>query len=246
MKPFPCPPLPSPLPFSSRSACMQHTHMFFGSQITKSSVYKNEITEAAVSAIQETIDKISAGLLPLEVDNSDPATLGMLRPTMPEEDRAVDLTLDAQAIARQIRFSDGSPGAPIELCGEKFRAFGAIADVAETVPLPNDVPPGTILGCRDGAVAVATGDGVVFISHLKCATPTVSSRGAIKVPAATALQDHSIPELPPLSLHYSSSSSAGRKWFLPPVDTYMDLWTQTTGKPARIHTHIMQHLHQLL
>ena len=71
--------------------------MFLGSQITKSSVYKNEITEAAVSAIQETIDKISAGLLPLEVDNADPATLGMLRPTMPEEDRAVDLTLDAQA-----------------------------------------------------------------------------------------------------------------------------------------------------
>lgn len=208
--------------------------MFLGSQITKSSVYKNEITEAAVSAIQETIDKISAGLLPHEVDNADPATLGMLRPTMPEEDRAVDLTLDAQAVARQIRYSDGSPGAPIELCGRKFRAFGAIADVAQTVPLPADVPPGTVLGCRDGAVAVATGDGVVFISHLKCATPSFSPRGAIKVPAVTALKDPTIPRLPPLSLHYSSSSNAGRKWFLPPVDTYMDLWTQTAGKPALI------------
>ena len=144
---------------------MQHTHMFFGSQITKSSVYKNEITEAAVSAIQETIDKISAGLLPLEVDNSDPATLGMLRPTMPEEDRAVDLTLDAQAIARQIRFSDGSPGAPIELCGEKFRAFGAIADVAETVPLP------TTMFLLARSSAAATG-----LSPSRLATALSSSR----------------------------------------------------------------------
>ena len=110
----------------------------------------------------------------------------------------------------------------------------ASADVAQTVPHPADVPPGTVLGCRDGAVAVATGDGVVFISHLKCAMPTFSPRGAIKVPAVTALKDPTIPSLPPLSLHYSSSSNAGRKWFLPPVDTYMDLWTQTAGKPALI------------
>ena len=47
---------------------------------TKSSVYKNEIAEAAMSAIQETVDKISRGIMPVAMDDADPTTLGTLLP----------------------------------------------------------------------------------------------------------------------------------------------------------------------
>lgn len=145
---------------------------------SKSSLYRNEVTEAAVAGVLEAVAKFESGQFrPEPLDYSKITVRGQFRPPMRQDNRAVDWGRDStEAIARKINAADSAPGVLDTLFGGPYYLYGA---------QPDDQlrgAPGQLLAQRDGAVCVATIDGAIWISHLKPKTD-----GGIKLPATMAL-----------------------------------------------------------
>ncbi len=130
---------------------------------SKGSVYRNDVTEAAVRGVLEAIEKLeSRAFEPSRLDYSCPLTQGRLRPTMMQKDRAIDWTGDStDEVVRKIRAADSAPGVLDELFGLPVFLYGAHYEDGLKGP------PGTVIAKRDGAICRATVDGAVWITHLK-------------------------------------------------------------------------------
>ena len=78
----------------------------------KSSLYRNEVTEAAVAAVLEAVAKFeSRQFRPEPLDYSQITVRGQFRPLMRQNDRAIDWGRDStEAIARKINAADSAPG----------------------------------------------------------------------------------------------------------------------------------------
>jgi putative two-component system protein, hydrogenase maturation factor HypX/HoxX len=129
----------------------------------KGSLYRNEVTEAAVRGVLEAVDKFASGdFRPQPLDYARPQVRGRLRPTMTQADRAIDWTREAtDAVVRKIRAADSAPGVLDEIFGLPVFLFGAHHEDRLKGP------PGAVIAKRDGAICRATVDGAVWISHLK-------------------------------------------------------------------------------
>jgi putative two-component system hydrogenase maturation factor HypX/HoxX len=139
---------------------------------TKSSLYRNQVTEAAVGGVLEAVARIESGQFRsgawqpqklADVASNESAPLrARLRPPMRQADRAIDWSQDTtERIVRTIRAADGAPGVLGELLGKSCFFFGA----HEEERLKG--LPGLILAARNGAICIGTVDGAVWISHLK-------------------------------------------------------------------------------
>ena len=148
---------------------------------SKSSLYRREVTEAAVAAVAEALDRFSHGERPVPADELGPAARGRARPLAGQADRAIDWARDdTLAVLRKIHSADGFPGVRDEVLGRAVRLYGAHAEGA----LRGSVP-GAVLATRDGAILRATRDGAVWITHLQA----VSGDGepTLKLPATEVL-----------------------------------------------------------
>jgi putative two-component system hydrogenase maturation factor HypX/HoxX len=150
---------------------------------SKGGVYRNETTEAAVAGVLEAVAKFESGRFrPEPLDYSRPEVRGRLRPTMRQQDRAIDWSRDTtDAIVRRIRAADSAPGVLDQVQGRPFFLYGAHHEDRLRGA------PGRLLAQRDGAVCRATVDGAVWITHLKAAGEEVAE--SIKLPATQALKD---------------------------------------------------------
>src|SRR5579885_1387696 len=94
---------------------------------SKSSVYHNEVTEAAVACVLEAVAKFeSRQFQPEALDYSNPGIRGRLRPPMRQGDRAIDWSRDStEAVVRRINAADSSPGVLDTLFGKSFFLYGA-------------------------------------------------------------------------------------------------------------------------
>jgi len=155
----------------------------------KSSVYRHEVTEAAVCGALEALKHFESGdFTPEVLDYGKPDVRGELRPAMKQQRRAINWSKDTTAeVARTIRAADSSPGVLDSLFGEPHYLFGA----HEEDRLKG--APGEILATRRGAVCAGTVDGALWITHLKA-----KKAGAIKLPATQVLGERlkDIPESP--------------------------------------------------
>src|ERR1019366_4765184 len=134
----------------------------------KSSLYRGQVTEAAVHGVLEAVARIESGafrsgaLQPAKLIDVAPYVHGCLRPPMRQADRAIDWMRDTTAmIVRTIRAADSAPGVLGTLLGKSCFLYGA----HEEERLQG--PPGQVLARRDGAICIGTIDGAVWISHLK-------------------------------------------------------------------------------
>jgi putative two-component system hydrogenase maturation factor HypX/HoxX len=129
---------------------------------TKSSLYRNEVTEAAVAAMLEALER----------RDPQPAPPGIWRPLMKQADRAIDWSCDTtETVLRKIRSADGNPGLLDQIDGRPVYLFDAW-DAAE----------------RSGPGLVRkTADGAVWVGHLRWKEPD-----AVKLPAAMALTPSSV------------------------------------------------------
>lgn len=149
---------------------------------SKASLYRNEVTEAALVAVREAIARVSdwrAGRwqpTPLAAFGD---TRGRTRPLLRQPDRAIDWHHEptVRVIAR-IRAADGFPGVADELFGYPCHLFDAWPAVIDRPP----GAPGVLVARRGGALLRATCDGAVWIGYVKRA----DAQHAFKLPATEA------------------------------------------------------------
>jgi putative two-component system hydrogenase maturation factor HypX/HoxX len=155
----------------------------------KSSLYRNEATEAASRAVLLALERVATGSF-RPVPIAEAGGRGRLRPLMTDADRRIDWARDATAtVVAKIRASDGAPGVPDTLFGVPCRLYDACAEPGAVAGAP-----GEIVARRDHAVLRATRDGGIWIGHAK----RLDAERPFKLPVGTAFPAEvaALPERP--------------------------------------------------
>ncbi|MET7464417.1 enoyl-CoA hydratase-related protein [Nonomuraea sp. NPDC005501] len=143
----------------------------------KSALYNGPVADAAVELVVEVAAKAAdPSFTPAPLDYRRPEVVGRLRPSMRHADREFSWEEPTDAVLRRVRAADGAPGGRTVLGETPMRVF----DVYRGPAISGR--PGTVAGRREGAVLVHTGDGSVWVGHLRRDEP-----GAVKLPAVTVL-----------------------------------------------------------
>jgi putative two-component system hydrogenase maturation factor HypX/HoxX len=157
----------------------------------KSSVYRREVSDAALRAVHRAVDRVAGGTfrpVPLEEWTEEP--LGRLRPPMRQIDRTIDWYEDPTELAlAKLHAADGRPGVSDVIRGREVRLYGAHQE-GELRGQPSE-----LLARRDGAICRATVDGALWITHMR---GTDGEEPSLKLPAAIVLGDAAadLPEVP--------------------------------------------------
>ncbi len=155
---------------------------------TKSSLYRHEITEAAVDAVKEAIDRLNQSQYkptPLHAlaPNND-----HFRPLMPQSVREIQWHRDTTTtVLKKIRSADGQPGVRDHHFGQEIYLY----DAHQENTLSGT--PGEVIAKSGPAICIATVDGAVWIGHVRIP----GSDHPFKLPATTALADEvaKVPEV---------------------------------------------------
>jgi putative two-component system protein, hydrogenase maturation factor HypX/HoxX len=185
---------------------------------SKSHLYRHEVTEAAIQALLETIAKVeSRTSVPEPLDYSRQDVKGRLQVSMKQADRAIDWRDSSASILRKIRCADSFPGVFDTVLGLPCYLYG----IHEEDALCGT--PGEIIATRNGAICRATGDGAVWITHLK--QKGTDGEPSFKLPATQVLGDRltHVPEIPVATDH--------------PYDgrTYRDIWYEERQAVGYLH-----------
>lgn len=175
----------------------------------KSSLYRFEVAEAAVTAVLEAVERFQGGGEPVPVTNLPDVHPGRWRGAATAADRRIDWQRDNTAtVLRKIRSADGHPGVADRVLGLDCRLFDAHPESLLAGK------PGNVIARRGNAICIATVDGAVWIGHLK-----QEAAGAFKLPAAMVLGDR-LADVPEAPLGFDAE---------PPGDTYQPLRYRERG-----------------
>ena len=196
---------------------------------SKASIYRIEVTDAAAGAVTRAIERFErGGGRPLAPEAAPPRGRGRRRPRIRVGDRVVDWSQPAEAVSRVLRSADTVPGALAELGGRPVFLYGGRAEPAARGA------PGTVVGKRHGALCVATGDGGVWVTHVR-----EPDGEALKVPAATGLGPvvGVVAELAPGGRREGSGAGYGDVWYAEDVAgavgfVHFDLYNGAMGTEA--------------
>ncbi len=130
---------------------------------TKSSLYRNEVTEAAVRAVRAALERIAAGTYqPQRVQPGQAGVRGRVRPMMRQADRALDWQRHStDELLARLRAADGAPGVLDRLFDEPVHLFDAHRGA------PVDAAPGRVVARCHGALQIATRDASLWVGHGK-------------------------------------------------------------------------------
>jgi putative two-component system protein, hydrogenase maturation factor HypX/HoxX len=218
---------------------------------TKSSLYRNEVTEAAVKVLDLSLQRLVRGENPEPLDYAKPGVRGQLRQAMRQSDRAIDWPADDTAtVLRKIRAADGSPGVRDDVLGERVFLFDAHPEGRLREDFPR-AQPGDVIARRDGAILRATTDGAVWITHLKAD----GDDAALKLPATMVLGDRlaGVPDAPLAPetivdyptwrpIRYEEKGAVGYLHFpfyngamgTAQCEVLLDAYRQATSRPTRV------------
>ena len=160
----------------------------------KSSLYRNEVTEGAVSAVRMALARVAAGLGPSSAGGNEHDWQPLLR----QEQRTIDWERDSTAtVLRKIHSADGHPGVADHLFDRPVRLFDARPELQLTGP------PGSVIARSHDAICRATRDGAIWIGQLR---PEEGGLHSFKRPAVLALGSQAD------SLPLVEDSSADADW----------------------------------
>ncbi len=171
---------------------------------TKSSIYRREVTDAAVRAVATALDRFASGTF---VPQRPAHTRA--RPLMRQADRAIDWSRDdTAAVLRKIRAADGQPGVLDDIDGMPVYLY----DATPAAPSRRGAP-GASIGHANGAICRATIDGAVWIGRLRPASSATGER-TFKLPAEQVLHGSSPdgPPGPPAAPPIADAPSPIRYW----------------------------------
>lgn len=179
---------------------------------TKASLYRNEVTEAAVEAVGTALDRFQAGdHRPAPLDYGDPQVRGRWRPLMQQADRAIDWDRDdTNTVLRKIRCADGLPGVRDRMFGREVFLY----DARREPRLCGE--PGTVIARCGNAICRATVDGAIWIGHLR----DKHAAHPFKLPATHLLGEH-VAALPEITPDHATG--------------YRDIWYEEEGGVGYLH-----------
>ncbi len=157
---------------------------------TKSSLYRNEVSDAAVAAVNLALARLEAGdFQPSRADPAIHGELGQARPIVRQADRRIDWQRDDTAsVLRKLRSADGVPGVKDELFGRPVHLFDGRPATGRSGR------PGSVVAASGPAICRATTDGAVWIGHV------LDPAGAhpFKLPARRVFADElgGLPDVP--------------------------------------------------
>ena len=136
---------------------------------TKSSLYRREVTDAAVQAVLRALQRFVPCSLQPDPNQPDHAkAVGTWNPLMPQATRHIDWTTDNTAIVLQkIAAADGSPGVLDALFEQPCRLYDAHPASLALVAQFASAASGTLLARRGPALLRRTVDGAVWIGHVR-------------------------------------------------------------------------------
>src|SRR5947209_8419077 len=194
------------------------SHTFSMRSASKSHIYRHEVTEAAIQGLLETIAKVeSHTFVPEPLDYSRKEVKGRLQASMKQADRAIDWAEPSASILRKIHCADSFPGSLDTVLGMQCYLYGA----HEEGVLRGT--PGEIIAKRDGAICRATGDGAIWITHMKQKGP--DGQPSFKLPATQVLGD-CLAHVPDVPLAVDQAYD-GR--------TYRDIWYEERQAVGYLH-----------
>jgi putative two-component system protein, hydrogenase maturation factor HypX/HoxX len=164
------------------------TATFLMRNVSKSLLYRHEVTNAAMKALLEAVQKFEEkNYVPVASEEMGINNKGKWHRSTNDNDFQFSWNELTDSIIRKINAADSYPGALASTFDEEYFCYGA---VEETISKGN---PGAIIAKRDNAVCIATKNSALWIQCLK-----KNKEGSIKLPAAVALGDKEkdIPELP--------------------------------------------------
>lgn len=184
--------------------------------VSKSFLYRHEVTNAAMQALLEAVQKFEEkNFTPRFSTNGDLSGKGKWNRSTAENDFSFSWSENTDAIIRKTNAADSYPGAISSISGQAYYCYGAVEeDELKGVA-------GKILARRNGAVCVATNDSAVWIRSLK-----KTGNGAIKLPATTALGEsaNKIPEF-----RYNIFDDAHSK------KTHREIWYEEANLVGYLH-----------
>jgi putative two-component system protein, hydrogenase maturation factor HypX/HoxX len=144
---------------------------------SKSSIYRHEVTQAAIKTLLRAIERFENNLGPEMIDLSNQQKGSWNRATC-NDDFHFEWKEKADDIIRKIHAADSNPGVLIQIGEENFFCFGAHREERLKGAA------GKILAQRNNAICIAAGDDSVWLTHLK-----KNQEGVVKLPATLALGD---------------------------------------------------------
>jgi putative two-component system hydrogenase maturation factor HypX/HoxX len=187
-------------------------------QAPKSSVYRREAIDAAVSCLWEALANLQTpGFRPRPLDYAAPTALGRLRPSMKQADRRIDWNqCETADVLARIHAADGVPGVLDAIYGMPVYLHAACAESKL-----RGAPGAVIARSESGAICRATVDGAVWIGRLK---PKLEGGGGVKRSAVDTLGD-----LIPAALPVAVPAS------LTPLNPVEEVRLERTGDIVHLH-----------
>jgi len=157
---------------------------------SKSSIYRTELTEAALVAVRKAIAGIQTPeFTPRPLDYSAPDVTGRLREAMVQADRRINWANDtSEDVLRKIHSSDGVPGVLSNIAGKSV----FLHDARPAHGLTGTA--GEVIATSGTAVCVGTQDGAIWIGHAR----DPKGEATFKLPTTRVLSGSltEVPEIP--------------------------------------------------
>ena len=179
---------------------------------SKASLYRNEVTQAAVEATLLAITRFESGrYAPQPLDAYYPQPRGKQRPPVKQMDRAIDWRQDdTQTVLNKIRSADGFPG----IADRLYDRFLYLYDAQQEYTLSGKA--GEVIARSGHAICRATLDGAVWIGHLR----DRRSSHPFKLPATQVLAEETVQLREIIPTEQSG---------------YRDIWYQQKGAVGYLH-----------
>jgi Methionyl-tRNA formyltransferase len=146
--------------------------------VSKSFLYRHEITEAAMEALLKAVQKFQdKNFIPQNLHEMNGLAKGRWNRSTCINDFKIDWNTDTDSVLRKINAADSNPGALCEILGQEYFCYGAYEEDGVRGE------PGELLAQHHHAICIATKDAALWIQCLK-----KNEAGAIKLPATIALE----------------------------------------------------------
>ena len=200
-----------------RTGKIWSSHYFKMRPVSKSNLYRHEVSQATVKGILDFLDKIKTKTFIPESIQLDMQFIKVpggnsIRKTQ----REINWAMPTDEIIKKINASDSFPG----LLEQRIFPFSCYIYGAHKEDQLTGTP-GHLIAKRDQAICIATGDGAVWISHLKR-----KAFGHFKLPATLVLEKYT--ENIPISerlLFYEDLS----------VQSFREIWYEEKNQVGYLH-----------